>query len=650
MWVILVVEILNKEYDGGRIHKLRQRLGVIPEDLNQLFRDILTRDNYHRDELLLCIQWLLFSRQPLRPEELYFAVLSGSGPESVGSWNVDEISMDDIKKFILSCSKGLAEITKSKNPTVQFIHESVKDFLLKEKGLKEIYGDFGEGFERKSHNRLKQLCLEHIDRNLKKFEIPEPLPNANSDYAKELRQRLQKEFPILSYAVQNVLYHANAAEMDQSEQDLFFQIFNLDFWSILNNVFERFQRSWLDRRVTQLYVLAMHNAGNLIRRHPSRSFCLETEKSRYGLPLLAALATNSYDAVAAFLEVHAQAALSENHPNACVLHQLYKEYLRDSDKRKWDSKGILFSQRKNLLSYLAEYGDVTVTSFWLNFTNVDVNAADDLGDTALTMAAGKGNNDVLNLLLRHHADVKETNAQRESPLHRAAFSGHESTLIILLESGADISTKDNAGRSPLHCAVDKGHAAAVKALIKAGADIEHTSIYGESLLFLAVSNGDAQIVNLLLNAGAELEVKNGAGVPLLWAAARKRNRAIFEMLLDAGADAKATGSKGESLLYNAVENGYAEIVEVLLKAAGDINVKGETGKSLLYCAAEKGYAETVEVLLKTGANIHLKRENGESLLHIAAERGLGSVVKVLLNAGAKQLEERRPHRCERVAT
>ncbi|KAM0261112.1 hypothetical protein ACHAQJ_002374 [Trichoderma viride] len=78
MWVFLVVEILNKEFDRGRIHELRQRLRDIPGDLHALFRDILTRDDHCKDELLLCIQWLLFSRQPLTPEELYFAVLSGT--------------------------------------------------------------------------------------------------------------------------------------------------------------------------------------------------------------------------------------------------------------------------------------------------------------------------------------------------------------------------------------------------------------------------------------------------------------------------------------------------------------------------------------------------------------------------------------------
>ncbi|OTA06132.1 hypothetical protein A9Z42_0068730 [Trichoderma parareesei] len=45
MWVVLVVGILNKEYDSGRVKDLRKRLQEIPEDLHELFRNILTRDS-----------------------------------------------------------------------------------------------------------------------------------------------------------------------------------------------------------------------------------------------------------------------------------------------------------------------------------------------------------------------------------------------------------------------------------------------------------------------------------------------------------------------------------------------------------------------------------------------------------------------------
>src|SRR5205814_1409874 len=145
LWVVLVVQILNKEYDRGRIHALRKRLQEIPTKLNELFKDILTRDGQNMEDLLLCIQWILYAKRPLKREELYFAILSGEAPEALTAWNPEEITKQDMERFILSSSKGLAEVTKSTDQTVQFIHESVRDFLL-ENGLSDLWSEFGGNF------------------------------------------------------------------------------------------------------------------------------------------------------------------------------------------------------------------------------------------------------------------------------------------------------------------------------------------------------------------------------------------------------------------------------------------------------------------------------------------------------------------------
>lgn len=81
MWVILVVLILNKDYDRGRMHNLQMKYQEIPGDLHQLFKDILTRNSDEKsNETLRCLQWILFAKRPLKPEELYFAVVSDISP------------------------------------------------------------------------------------------------------------------------------------------------------------------------------------------------------------------------------------------------------------------------------------------------------------------------------------------------------------------------------------------------------------------------------------------------------------------------------------------------------------------------------------------------------------------------------------------
>ena len=125
LWVVLVVDMLNKAYDHGRIHALRARLNEIPDGLDELFQDILTRDCQNIEELIFCFQWILYSKRPLKPEELYFAVLAGIESDEIVGWDTSAITSQLMEWFILSSSKGLAELTKERQ--VQFIHESVRD-------------------------------------------------------------------------------------------------------------------------------------------------------------------------------------------------------------------------------------------------------------------------------------------------------------------------------------------------------------------------------------------------------------------------------------------------------------------------------------------------------------------------------------------
>jgi hypothetical protein len=119
LWVALVIRILNKEYAKGRVGALRDRLKDIPPGLDELFEMILTRDSENIRELQLCIQWVLFAARPLKPQELYIAVHIGIGQSISTSWDTDSISLNDMHRFVWSSSKGLAEVTKSKEPTVQ---------------------------------------------------------------------------------------------------------------------------------------------------------------------------------------------------------------------------------------------------------------------------------------------------------------------------------------------------------------------------------------------------------------------------------------------------------------------------------------------------------------------------------------------------
>ncbi|TID04848.1 5'-methylthioadenosine/S-adenosylhomocysteine nucleosidase [Colletotrichum higginsianum] len=104
MWVVLVVDILNKEYGKGRLFAVKKRLKEIPSELSKLFQDILTRDQEDMGDLLLCIQLLLYSQRPLKREEYYFAVVSGLEPDTLGEWDLEDITHEFMDRLIYGTS------------------------------------------------------------------------------------------------------------------------------------------------------------------------------------------------------------------------------------------------------------------------------------------------------------------------------------------------------------------------------------------------------------------------------------------------------------------------------------------------------------------------------------------------------------------
>lgn len=319
MWVVLVVGILNKEFDRGRIHALRTRLRDIPPDLHDLFRDILTRDTRDRNELILSIQWVLFAKSPLKPEEFYHAILSGADPDSLQAWDKELITVAIINRFITDFSKGLVETTKSKKPVVQFIHESVRDFLLKHNGLQKIWPDLGDRLEGRSHEQLKTCCAKYVFSSMIKNRLGDPKTD-------ETRTSFQEAFPFLGYARYGILHHANASAHHGIDQSDFVSSFDLVSWITMDNIMEKFaSRHHKQGDDRLLYIVAENNMASLIKSNFSKSDPLDPVEERYDSPFFAAIATESTEAVLTFAELQQSQIVDSPTP----FQELCRGYLED---------------------------------------------------------------------------------------------------------------------------------------------------------------------------------------------------------------------------------------------------------------------------------------------------------------------------------
>ena len=470
LWVALVVQILNKEYDHGRVHTLRKRLSEIPDGLDKLFEEILTRDQENMEELVLCLQCILYARCPLKREEVYHAILHGTDPEAWSATDFEEITTQDMDRFIISCSKGLAETTKLKAQTVQFIHESVRDFLLGKNGLNKLKPALDLGL---SQDRLKQCCYKYMAIDTSEYLHPRlELPVAHSDEAKSLRELISRKFPFLKYAVRNVLYHADIADGQGISQQAFMERFTLSHWIMLDNLFEKYHVRRHTLNASLLYVVAEKNFSNLIQTQLKLDLDPNTagerlENERYNAPLYAALANINVN------ESAIQALLVPEAWNSCDYGELHS--LQCNCKLNWSratvqtvvEKRPKLGSRKGdtLMSWAVSNGHVAVVNFLLAKGDIDLNFKDKYGQTPLLWAARNGHETIVSLLLAQNVDPESKDDRGQTPLSWAARNGHETIVSLLLAQNVDPDSKDMYGRTPLSWAAENGHEGVLSLLL-----------------------------------------------------------------------------------------------------------------------------------------------------------------------------------------
>jgi ankyrin repeat protein len=640
MWAVLVVEILNKEHDRGRIHVLRRRLQEIPGDLHTLFRSILTRDSHNKKELLLCIQWVLFAAKPLSPVELYYAILSGVEPDALSVWDQDEMTPDTIERFILDSSKGLTDITASKAHRVQFIHESVRDFLLKGDNLSGIWPELADTFHGSSHEALKQCCL-----NLMKLDFPvssgatrycrtvmglDMFKTQTKRVEREATERLTQapveKHPFLPYSVNNVLYHADAAEGYGIAQD-HLRHFPLNRWVEYNNLFEKHKVRKYTEGVTLLYLLAERNLKNLIRVLPSVLGCLQVGEERYGPPIFASAVCKSVDATQLFVE-----ALRSHGLPANPINEFFVPHDNEQDIYQKPSRAFTYHRQRNILLNAVELGNTMVFASILDIRRDLVDSADLRGRTPLWHAARYGNRAIVKLLLAT-SEVRVDGDGDFAPLLAAIEHLGAGTIGRLLSAETDIDTEHGIHDESSQLAHDYKEVA--KMLLDSGADVTPALSICSTALLDASEHGQKELVRLFLDAGANVNIANTFAYTPLQVASLRGHKEVVELLLSAGADVNSWDTTEPTALHEAARRGYKEVVELLLNAGAEVSLEDLSNRTALLEASMYGHKEVVELLLRAGAELNSMDDCGRTELHIASENGHKEVVELLLNAGAE---------------
>jgi ankyrin repeat protein len=128
----------------------------------------------------------------------------------------------------------------------------------------------------------------------------------------------------------------------------------------------------------------------------------------------------------------------------------------------------------------------------LNNATIDVNSADDNGNTPVMMAIYSGHIEAVKLLLERGADLSIANIRGFNALHFASAGEGNLVHIDWLFDNAtiDVNSTNSTGRTPLSIALYSDHLPAAKFLVEKGGDIFMKNNYGERAIDVRVGDKD----------------------------------------------------------------------------------------------------------------------------------------------------------------
>ena len=247
----------------------------------------------------------------------------------------------------------------------------------------------------------------------------------------------------------------------------------------------------------------------------------------------------------------------------------------------------------------------------------------------LADAVQRGDKATMLSLLRKQVDVNAAQGDGATALHWAVYVNDAETTALLIRADAKVNVPNNYGVTPLGLASKNGNAAIIEQLVKAGADPNdplHAVNAGETPLMLAARSGHVDAVKVLLNVGANINAKetwNGQSA-LMWAAA-EGHVPVMQTLIDHGAHTPARSNSGATPLLFAARKGSMNAVRALLAAGSDVNERRPDGATSLLMAVINGHEDLVDLLLEKGANPNV--EGGSTRLTVQGVRAEPMLLK-----------------------
>lgn len=653
LWARLVVERLNQDYEANPNSDLAETVHSLPRDLGKRFMDGLWRGAPVSKELVLCFQLLLFSCKTLQSEQLYQAITSVIHKETFVK--SQQRTKNQIESYLSKLTRGLTEALD--NDRVQFIHESVRDYLLRDDGILEFEPRLTHNISGLSHAKLSQVCRDYFIR-------VDDISQANLKGA-----HTPMKFAFLDYSLRFALQHSDTAASYGIRQNNFLQAFPFSNWveqtynclysdpANSSKMWGPFLRKPLDHIGSELHILAALDLSHLLINHLANNPESRLSMIAHGAdgksttrpsPLTLAFQGESKHAISAFFDFELKQLESSSSSYAKLLKvrdSFCESYLtpvpcqlNTGNFRDWEPKWMKYFSHFDSHGSQGNYKPLALAAVQAHpglllfliqdgllghgdLVYQDEASQNLLHAAVLAMGGWTGDQDSMEafrtflseVATARTMDVNAKDRQGSTPLHLAAYLEYSikphPVLFCLLDTMAcvNVNAQDENGRTALHIAARYGNTNAVEVLLRAD----------------RYMNGTCR-PDMLQPDLAEL-----SGRTALHFAAGEANDDIVRLFLqDVRVNVNTTDNSGSTALIHAVKAKLGEYrtgkrectVDVLLKDGRvDVNQQDKQGQTALHHSICFSSLNTIRLLLRhEGLDPNRRNGLGQTPLHLAA--------------------------------
>jgi ankyrin repeat protein len=575
---------------------VRKTLESLPKTLDQTYeRIILSIQEEYRQQAIIALHWLSYTRRPLKLFELAEVVAVDTSEDDYYPFNPQgRLFRPDL--ILEICSSLVSASGTEQSADVRLAHFSVQEYLLSDRIQKSPAAAFSVTLAR-GNAIMASFCVSYMlgmrhDRELRQEQPPldEYAGGAEQEPPDYSTEALMQDDPLVRYVVEYWYQHANSITQHRPElSTMILQLLShnaegfsmVDWWNLAATF-----------RIGLWYELSdIHLLGGSI-------------------------------GVAAYLGLV---------PEVKLLLEL-------------DLGANSRLERMGIALQAAAYGGHLDIVELILHKGADPNSTGGLFGTSLQAAAHKGSKAIARILLENGAKLNVEGGKHGTALQAAVSTGNREVAELLLQSGADPNVGIGVGPhgSALQASAYRVDPQMMTLLLEKGAHINAVGGKYGTALQAAAYRSAKDLVKLLLERGADPNVEGGEYGSALQAATHWGNTEIIKLLLDYGANPNASSGKYlyGTALQAAANWGTKDIVELLLERGADPNIEAGHYGSALDAAVNRADGDICEILLDKGAKIELEDREYKDLVHSAGQRrGSKEVAEILIHKNADQNAE-----------